>query len=285
MKTLRFQKILNVNLTLKRFFPLIALHTFWANILPMRTGDISYVYLLKSREKVSGTKSVASLMSLGVLDIFLQLTLIVGIAWYFKQRLDSKISYTSFLLIPSLGILVLLAIISISIAFPKRCVIIVERIALAFQRLKLPTLPPPLEIFLSPILLKGAEGFSWIGNKSVQLVHELTDISFNPRLLVIFAYSIGILGIRFGMQCYLVKAMDLNLEILEILFALAFTAFCNMFPIQSVASIGTTELPWSWALITLGASNDAAISSGFSLHTIIILYSVMLGVYGVKKRQ
>ena len=268
MKTIRFRSILNLNLPLRRFFPIIALHTFWTNILPMRTGDISYIYLLKSREKVSGTKSVASLMVVSVLDILLQLTLIVGIAWYFKPRLDSKISYISFLLIPFLGILTLLSIVSISLIFPKRCVSVTKRISLTFQR-------------LSPPLLKGAGGISWIGDKLAQIVHELTDISFNMRLLGIFAYSVVILGVRFGIQCYLVKAMGLNLGILEILFALAFTAFCNMFPIQSIASIGTIELPWAWALISLGASKDAAIASGFSLHIIIIMYSVALGLYGV----
>ena len=271
MKTLRFKSILNLDLPLKRFFPIISLHTFWTNILPMRTGDISYIYLLKSREKVSGTKSVASLMVVSVLDILLQLILIVGIAWYFKSRLASKISYTSFLLIPSLGILALLSIVSVSIFFPKRWVEIAERIALAFQRLS--HFPPPLS--------KGAGGISWIVDKSTQLVHELTDVSINMRLFGILAYSVVILGFRFGMQCYLVKGMDLNLGILEILFALAFTAFCNMFPIQSVASLGTIELPWAWALISLNAPKDAAIASGFSLHIIIIIYSAVLGLYGV----
>ena len=207
-------------------------------------------------------------MVVSVLDILLQLTLIVGIAWYFKPRLASKISYTAFLLIPFLGILGLLSIVSISLIFPKRCVSVTKRISFTFQR-------------LSPPLLKGAGGISWVGDKSARIVHELTDLSFNMRLLGIFAYSVVILGVRFGMQCYLVKAMGLNLGILEILFALGFTAFCNMFPIQSVASLGTIELPWAWALISLGASNDAAIASGFSLHIIIIMYSVALGLYGV----
>jgi len=293
MKTIRFRWILNLSLPLRRFFPIIALHTFWTNILPMRTGDVSYIYLLKSREQVSGTKSVASLMVVSVLDILLQLLLIVGIAWYFKHRLASKISYTFFLLIPSLGILALLSVISTSLLFPKRCAIIIERIVLVFQRF-ISTLSNHFPLkkggqgdcpsLSSPSIRGergGADGISWIANKLTQLVNELTDVSFNTRLLVIFIYSIVILGMRLGMQCYLVKVMGLDLAIWEIIFALSFTAFCNMFPIQSVASIGTIELPWTWALVSLGASSDAAITSGFSLHTIIILYSALLGFYGV----
>ncbi|MFQ6043391.1 MAG: lysylphosphatidylglycerol synthase domain-containing protein, partial [Candidatus Poribacteria bacterium] len=268
------------------FFPIIALHTFWTNLLPMRAGDVSYIYLLKSREKVAGTKSVASLMVASVLDILLQLTLIVGIAWYFKPRLASKISYASFLLIPFIGILGLLSIVSISLALPKRCVIMTERIALTFQRLKTPVLLPPLN---SAFRIPNSEflfgGISWIADKLARVVRELTDISFNMKLFSISAYSVIILCMRFGMQCYLVKAMGFNLSILEILFALAFTAFCNMFPVQSVASIGTIELPWAWALISLGVSKDAAIASGLSLHIIIILYCVILGLYGAINRK
>jgi hypothetical protein len=219
-------------------------------------------------------------MVVSVLDILLQLILIVGIAWYFKSRLASKISYTAFLLIPFLGILALLSIVSVSIFFSKRCVAMAERIVITFQRLSPPSLNSEFRIPNSEFRFWG---ISWLGDKLAQVVHELTDVSFNMRLLGIFAYSVVILGLRFGMQCYLVKGMDLNLGILEILFALAFTAFCNMFPIQSIASFGTIELPWAWALISLSASKDAAIASGFSLHIIIILYSVALGLYGVKK--
>jgi len=298
LKTLRFQSILNITLSLKRFFPIIALHTFWTNLLPMRTGDISYIYLLKSREQVSGTKSVASLMVVSVLDILLQLMLIVGIAWYFKSRLASKISYTTFLLIPFLGILALLSIVSVSLILPKRCVAMAEGIALTFQRLngKRARGQNGKRVNYCCHFRRNPEGFwgipselavlpscrlAWLGDKLAQLSRELTDISVNMRLLGIFAYSVVILGVRFGMQCYLVKAMGLNLGVLEILFALAFTAFCNMFPIQSVASLGTIELPWAWALISLSAPKDAAIASGFSLHIIIILYSVVLGLSGV----
>ena len=294
MKALRFKSILNIELPLRRFFPIIALHTFWTNLLPMRAGDVSYIYLLKSREKVAGTKSVASLMVASVLDILLQLTLIVGIAWYFKPRLASKMSYASFLFIPFFGILALLAIISIALVLPKRCVIMTERLALTFQRLKTPVLLPLLN---SKFRIPNSEflfgGLSWLADKLAQVVHELTDISlrftqgqaFNMKLLNISACSVIILAARFGMQCYLVKAMGFNLSILEILFALAFTAFCNMFPVQGVASIGTIELPWAWALISLGASKDAAIVSGFSLHIIIILYCVILGLYGAINRK
>ena len=155
----------------------------------------------------------------------------------------------------------LLGVISIALVAPKSCVTIAERIAFACRRSR-----------FSPLI--------WIADKFTQVIHELTNISFNLRLFGISAYSIVIVGIRFGMQCYLVSAMGMNLGMLEISFALAFTAFCNMFPIQSFAGVGVVELPWALALNSIGASESDAITSGFSLHLIIILYCVVMGLYG-----
>ena len=261
MKTLRFHLLLNIHLPITRLFSIIALHTFWTNILPMRAGDVSYVYLLKSREQVSGTKSVASLMVASVLDILVLLVLIVSLAVYFIPSIESTIFYISFIIIPSFGIFMILGVISIALVAPKSCVTIAEQIAFACQRSR-----------FSPLI--------WIADKFTQVIHELTDISFNLRLFGISAYSIVIVGIRFGMQCYLVSAMGMNLRMLEIVFALAFTAFCNMFPIQSFGGFGAVEAPWTWALTSLGALKSDAITAGFSLHLIIIPYCVVMGLYG-----
>ena len=61
-KTLRFRALLNLDSSLHQVFPILALHTFWGNILPMRTGDVSYVYLMQRRQKVDATQGIASLL-------------------------------------------------------------------------------------------------------------------------------------------------------------------------------------------------------------------------------
>ena len=61
-KTIRFRQLLAIDRPIFKLLPIFALHTFWGNILPFRSGDLSYIFLMKSREKVTGTKSLASLM-------------------------------------------------------------------------------------------------------------------------------------------------------------------------------------------------------------------------------
>jgi uncharacterized membrane protein YbhN (UPF0104 family) len=82
------------------------------------------------------------------------------------------------------------------------------------------------------------------------------------------------------MQCYLVQAMKMDLGIIEIMFALSFTSFFNMFPIQTLGNFGTVEVPWILALTGLGVSGEYAIISGFSLHILTLFYSLLLGAYG-----
>jgi len=122
---------------------------------------------------------------------------------------------------------------------------------------------------------------SWLMGKLRELLRELTNITFDMRLARIVGYSIAILAVRFGMQCYLVREMQIDLGILEIIFALSFTAFFNMFPIQSIGNFGTVEGPWTWALIQLQVPANQAIISGFGLHLLIIFYSVILGFCGI----
>jgi len=247
---------MDVDTKLHRLISIVALQAFWTNILPMRTGELSYVYLLKRKEKVSTTKSVASLMSASIIDILLILLLIFGTAWYFRDLLTGKLSYSIFFWLPLLLIFAILFIIAAPLFAPKACC----RIEKENIKVKL---------------------MAWLVEKFAELLHELTNISFDMRLVGIVAFSIANLGIRFAMQCYLVRAMQINLGGLEIIFALSFTAFVNMFPIQSLGNFGTVEVPWAWALVQLNISEDLAIISGLSLHLLTIFYSVILGLYGI----
>ena len=113
-----------------------------------------------------------------------------------------------------------------------------------------------------------------------KLLREVTALSLNWRLLGIIGCSVVNLGLRFSMQCYLVQAMKMDVGITEIVFALSFTSFFNMFPIQTLGNFGTVEVPWVLALAGLGISREAAIISGFSLHILTLFYSLLLGVYG-----
>ena len=260
-KALRFRALLNLDSSLHQIFPILALHTFWGNILPMRTGDVSYVYLMQRRQKVDATQGIASLLIASLIDLILLIGLVLATVWLLRNSLPDSFTvtllYLSLLLIGSVLITVFVLV---SVA-PNACV-----------RLAALCAGPLLDLKKRPI--------SWVVNKGLQVLQELTAFRANRRFLEVWIYSLMCLVIRFGFQCYLVVEMGVDVPILHVLFALAFTNVFNLLPIQTVGNFGTTEFPFVWLLKHFGTSVEVATVTGFSLHILILLYCVPLGLYG-----
>ena len=74
--------------------------------------------------------------------------------------------------------------------------------------------------------------------------------------------------------------MAVDVPMTQVLFALAFTNVFNLLPVQTVLNFGTTEFPFVWLLKHFGTSIEVATVTGFSLHILILIYCLPLGVYG-----
>ncbi len=260
-KTLRFRTLLGLDSSVHEIFPILALHTFWGNFLPMRTGDISYVYLMQRRQKVDATQGIASLMVASVIDLVLLITLMIAIATLLLPKLGGKFSWMALYLTPLLFGTGLIILIILACAAPNFCNKLAQRCVKPLLRLEQPAL-------------------TWIANKFISILNEITAFRFNLRFLKVWGYSLLCLVIRFGFQCYLVAEMGVDIPLTEVLFALAFTNGFNLLPIQTVGNFGTTEFPFAWFLNYFGTSMDIATVTGFSLHILILLYCLPLGAYG-----
>ena len=261
-KALRFRKLLELDVSVWQLTPILALHTFWGNLLPMRSGDLSYIYLMKRREGVDETKSVASLMLASVIDLMLLLAFMVGAGWMLRSNLIGQLSHTILFVAPLLMFCALAILLSTACIAPDACATIAYFCAKPLWRLN-----------IKPI--------TWFVNKCVEVVHELTQIRFDWRFAKIWGYSFLGLGIRFGFQCYLAREMGIDISLISMTFALAFTSIFNLLPVQSIGNFGTVEFPFAWALMRFGTPKEIAIVAGFSLHLIILFYCIPLGIYGL----
>ena len=264
-KALRFRALLNLDSRVYRIFPILALHTFWGNILPMRTGDVSYVYLMQRRQKVDATQGIASLIVASLIDLILLIGLVIATAWHLRDTLQETFSGTVFYLMPLLiggGLIAVVVFVSVA---PNVCM----RFA---------------DLCVGPLLRLEKRPVSWVINKGLQVLQELTAFRSNRRFLEVWVYSVLCLVIRFGFQCYLVVKMGVDVPITEVLFALTFTNVFNLLPVQTVGNFGTTEFPFVWLLTHFGTSVETATVTGFSLHILILIYCLPLGVYGFLNR-
>ena len=260
-KALRFRALLNLDSRVYQVFPILAMHTFWGNILPMRTGDVSYVYLMQRRQKVNATQGVASLLVASLIDLVLLMGLLVSTAWLLRAALRDTFSGTVLYLIPLLMGGGLVAVVAFVYAAPQACMRFAEQCA-----------TPLLALEKRPVL--------WTVDKVLAVLRELTTFRSNRRFLEVWAYSVLGLIIRFGFQCYLVAEMGVGIPMIEVLFALAFTNVFNLLPVQTVGNFGTTEFPFVWLLNHFGTSIETATVTGFSLHILILLYCLPLGASG-----
>lgn len=263
-KTLRFRALLNLESRVHHIFPILALHTFWGNILPMRTGDVSYVYLMRRRQKVDATQGIASLLVASLIDLVLLIGLVIATAWLLRTELRETFSGRLLYLLPLLvGGGLIVTVVSVY-TVPNACLRLAERCT-----------SPLLHLEIRPI--------TWGVNKGLEVLQELMAFRSNRRFLEVWLYSLLCLVIRFGFQCYLVIEMGIDIPMIEVLFALAFTNVFNLFPVQTVGNFGTTEFPFVWLLHHFGTSVETATVAGFSLHILILLYCLPLGAYGALK--
>ena len=260
-KALRFRALLNLDSGVHQVFPILAMHAFWGNILPMRTGDVSYVYLMQRRQKVDATQGVASLLVASLIDLVLLIGLVVATAWLLRTALQDTFSGTVLYLIPLLMGGGLMAVVVFVYAAPRACMRFAERCA-------------------APLLVLEKRPISWAVDKVLAVLQELTTFRSNRRFLEVWAYSVLCLVIRFGFQCYLVAEMGVEIPMTEVLFALAFTNVFNLLPVQTVGNFGTTEFPFVWLLNHFGTSIETATVTGFSLHILILLYCLPIGASG-----
>ena len=260
-KALRFRTLLNLEGGLYQVFPILAMHTFWGNILPMRTGDVSYVYLMQRRQRVPATQGIASLLVASLIDLVLLMGLLVGTAWLLRAPLRGTFSGTVLYLLPLLIGGGLITVVVFVYAAPRACMRFAERCA-------------------GPLLTLEKRSVSWAVDKVLGVLGELTTFRAHRRFLEVWVYSVLCLVIRFGFQCYLVTEMGVEIPRTEVLFALAFTNVFNLLPVQTVGNFGTTEFPFVWLLSHFGTSIETATVTGFSLHILILLYCLPLGAFG-----
>ncbi len=260
-KTLRFRTLLGLDSSVHQIFPILALHTFWGNFLPMRTGDISYVYLMQRRQNVDATQGIASLMVASVIDLVLLIVLMTVTATLLLPKLGSRFSGTVLFLILLLVGSGLIVVIVLACIAPNFCSSLAQNCA-------------------KPLLRLEKSSITWFVNKCLTIVDEITSFRLNLRFLKVWCYSLLCLTIRFGFQCYLVVEMGVDIPLIEVLFALAFTNGFNLLPIQNVGNFGTTEFPFRELLHILGTPRKAGFDTGLSLHLLILLYCLPLGIYG-----
>jgi len=261
-RALRFHILLDRKVSVKELFLIVSLHNMANNLLPARTGEFSYIYLVKKRGDISATEGVATLAIARVLD-FLAIAIIFILSTFFVFRglPPSLVRLPLLLILSMLFVLLVLYLISYHSEYTIRI----------------------LESIVSKVGVRKGGVFSSLVDKGRELQREFQIIRSRKILLNAFLASILIWGFNYLIVYVLINDVGIKIGLWGALFCNTFAVLTTLLPIQGFGGFGTREGGWIIGFILLGVSVEIAIASSFAIHIAVFIYFLVLGVVAMLK--
>jgi hypothetical protein len=260
-RTLRFYLLLNKEVKIFDLFSIVCLHNFFNSLFPARSGELSYVLLLKKIHNRNLSDGIATLVVSRFFDFFcigLFFILIVLSLQKISESIVITMYFTIFALIGAFIFFILLKEID-----SKRGVFIFGFLNNGYIG---------KNKYLSYFILKMREIYN-----QVMLISKKGGFFILSLILT----SMFIWSIQYCMMYYIALSMQINIGLIPILFAVSFTFLTSLLPVQGIAGFGTTEAGWALGFILMGLSHEQAISTGIGFHLILILFFTILGLWGL----
>ena len=259
LRTIRFYILLNKKVSIKDLFAIVCVHNMANNILPARTGEVSYVYLCKKLHNISVGEGVASLMVARMFD-FIAISLLFLLSAMSIKNLPDMI-YNVVWGIAVLLIVVVLLLIGL-LYFGKSWLVRVKKIVDTFG-------------------IRHFRSTQYLLRKMEEM--ESSFKYAKPTRIIVMA---GILSVFISLLVYLVtfvlvNAMGLNLPIQHVIIGSTISMFTILLPIQGVGGFGTIEGGWAVGYMAIGIPKQIAIASGFGVHIISFIYTLIMGILGI----
>jgi len=228
------------------------------NLLPARTGEISYVYLLKKIHSRTIGEGVATLVVARVFD-FIVVIILLFVAGLYVEAVPESFSAFLWMVYIFLFCMVglLISMIYLGDGFLKFLNTVMTHVKL--DRTK----------FGNFVLRKGDETI--VSFKKIELREH------GPGIIVV---SILIWICSFSCLYVILRGLGIILPAQNIIFGAVLTLLAGILPTPGIAGFGTGQAIWTIIYVPLGMSLDGAIISGFSWHIILIVFTAVLGLFG-----
>lgn len=252
-RALRFDYFFKNRVGFSRFLKIVFLYNFWNQILPFRSGELSYLYLVKKNsKKILMGENIASLVAARIFDTFILALFVLFAAYFIFNNLGADFVLSTRLLV---GFAVVFAVFIFVIFFNRKLVNIIDKITgksriskfriikVFFEKLK--------EAFLSISAVKSFPGF-----------------------FVFFGYSVLILFFDFLTMWLMFNSAGLSVDFWRaavIDAGLIFVIF--VLPIQTPVNLGTYEGALVGLFLFFGFEKNLAIGASILIHLQNIVFA------------
>jgi len=243
-------------------YAITATHNMTNNVLPFRTGELAYPYLLKRHFDIGLGDSTATLFYARIFDLAAMALFFFGsLAFVGKDVLEtvaaSKDEILRFTLLVVLVGGVLLGV-----------YVLLDRWA------------------------NNADGGEHEGLRGKirgafrSLTRGLQRVEIVSISIRMFLYSMAIFLARYAFFMYALRAFGIDLLFGEAVAASTLAILGAIFPLQGVGGYGTIETGWVLGLVLIGVEPTRALMAGFGVHTFRLVLSILLaaGTYPILPR-
>ncbi len=258
LRSLRFSLLLNRAVRIRDLLPITAVHVMMNNLLPARTGELSYIYLLKKMHRRSTGEGVATLVVARVFDFIMIILLLFG-AGLCIGEIPQAIS--DLLWLVYILLFCLLAFLIALVSSGWFCMRLVQRVLTYFR-------------------WDTTRSGDYLLRKGMETVESFDRIDIRLNAIPILFLSCLLWLCNFGALYLIVAGMGISLPFQTILFGGTFLLLASVLPIHGVAGFGTTEAIWTLIYVPLGMSVNEAIISGFGYHIVLLIYTIIIGGSG-----
>jgi glycosyltransferase 2 family protein len=243
-KSIRFGVLLgDVNAGPMNLYAITSYHNFFNQILPARTGELTFVYYLKQIGRADISRGLHALLVTRIFDF------IIVAAFFVCSIIIHYGRQTSMLLV---GTGIFFFIVSIVSLFYLKWVVIASRAV--FERI----------MRLVRLHEKGL--VKKILAKVIEVEDEFTGFDTRRFIPGLAFTSLLVWSALYLFSFITINALGVDINFMQSVAGATGAVLTNVLPINSFGSFGTLEAGWTGGFVLVGMSEQDAITTGFANH-------------------
>jgi len=257
LRCLRFRVLLKRHkVPVLKLYAIVCCHSLFNHVMPARSGEASYPLFLKNKFNISYSEGIATLFVARVLDLVTVLCCFAG-ALLINDKVSINYTYT-------FTILVLVLAFSVSCLF----VIPIADFMLAL-----------FEKTTSIINFKNKKIIEGVMSSGNKIKDYFSEPDIRQHILAAFVLSFLTWGMTFSFFYVALINFGIKIGASKVILGATGCVFSNLLPINALGSVGTWEAGWAVGFTLMGLNRALAVSSGFGIHILTILYGAVLALF------
>lgn len=241
-------------LSLSRLFGVVCLHNLFNKVLPLRSGELSYLLLMKRYMGVQLSSGISSLLIARFMDLLTVALFFFLAGWINLSRIPDSLHWS----VPLAGFGCLALLVGY--------LLLTRGLGQFATKKQVP----------SSTLRRSFRAHAL--QKLNSLAHDLSQLRLGKHLLMGLLCSCGIWGGIYLIFFSMLKAFAVHLSLSLLVWASTLSILTYILPISGFGGFGTYEAGWTLGLLVLAIPADVCVASGLAVN---IVTSILAGTFGI----